>query len=70
MHIVKDLLYVLILFIAVYITFFLLHRHDTLEEKVARYDCRLAEFLPDFPIEVREECRRRSIERINQGKGV
>lgn len=68
MHIIKDLFYVLLLFIAVYVGFYLLHRHDTLEERTARYDCRMSEFVPDFPPEVREECRRRTLELINSQK--
>ena len=31
---------------------------------VIRYDCRIAEISPDFPIEVREECRKRNSGRI------
>ncbi len=68
MHIVKDIFYVFVLFAAVYFSFYLAHRNETLEEKMARYDCRLSEFLPDFPPEVRAECRRLVIERINQQK--
>ncbi len=68
MHLVKDLFYVVLIFLAVYIGFYLMHRHDTLEQRMTRYDCTLAEFNADFPPDVREECRRRAIERINQQK--
>jgi hypothetical protein len=31
---------------------------------VIRYDCRMAEISPDFPIEVKNECRKRNSGRI------
>lgn len=68
MTIIKDLFYVLILFIVVYIGFYLTYRNESLPDKMNRYDCSLSEFSPDFPSEVRNECRRRSLERINQQK--
>ena len=71
MHIVKDFFYVVIIFFAVWFAFYLTHRHDTLEQKTARYDCKLAEFVANIPAEVREECRRRVIEKMNlQEKGI
>lgn len=66
MHLIKDLFYVVLIFLAVYITFYLVHRHDTVEQRTARYDCSLTEFLADIPADVRTECRRRRIEQINQ----
>jgi hypothetical protein len=30
----------------------------TVEDRVIIYDCRLAEFHPDFPVSVKEECRK------------
>lgn len=33
-----------------------------------KYDCRLAEFHPDFPIEVREECRKIIKQRIEENE--
>ncbi len=70
MHIVKDLIYLILLFVSVWMAFYLGMRNETLEEKMARYDCRLSEFVPDFPLEVKAECRRRTIERINQQKDM
>jgi hypothetical protein len=32
------------------------------------YDCRLAEISPDFPIEVKEECRRIRLEEYKQNR--
>ena len=34
------------------------------------YDCRLAEFHPDFPPSVKEECRKLRIDQINQTKKI
>jgi len=65
-EIFKDLFYVLIISCAVWIGFYLYTRHDTLEQRVIRYDCRIAEFSPDIPPDVRAECRRQVIERYNQ----
>lgn len=36
------------------------------EEQVVIYDCRLAEISPDFPPEVRNECRRRIYEYLKE----
>lgn len=66
MTIIKDMFLVLLLFLAVYLAFYLGMRHETTEQRIARYDCRMAEFVPDFPPEVRAECRRRTLEKINQ----
>ena len=70
MYLLKDLMHLILIFLIVYVVFHLFERYDTLQDKMKRYDCRISEFTPDFPLEVREECRRQSIERINQGKGV
>ena len=34
------------------------------------YDCRLAEISPDFPIQVREECRKLQREAIRSERGT
>jgi hypothetical protein len=70
MTIVKDFIYLILVFVFVWIAFYLGTRNATLEEKMARYDCTLAEFSPDFPPEIRQECRRRALERINQQKDM
>lgn len=36
------------------------------EEQVVVYDCRLAEISPDFPPEVRNECRRKLYEYLKE----
>lgn len=36
------------------------------EEQVIVYDCRLAEISPDFPPEVRNECRRKIYEYLKE----
>lgn len=69
MTIIKDMILIALIFLAVWISFHLWTRHDTVENKVVRYDCRIAEFSPDIPNDVREECRRKAIEQYNQTKG-
>jgi hypothetical protein len=32
--------------------------HYAVENRTVAYDCRLSEISPDFPIEVREQCRK------------
>lgn len=66
MPIIKDIALLLCMCVLVCIAFYLGTRHWTLEDQMKHYDCRLAEFVPDFPPEVRAECRRRTIEWINQ----
>jgi len=62
----KDLFYLIIVFLAVWVGFYLYTRHDTVEQRVVRYDCSIAEFSPDIPQDVRAECRRKAIELYNQ----
>lgn len=61
----KDFSYLIIMFIAVWLAFYLGTRHDTLEQRMRRYDCRITEFAPDIPNDIREECRRRRLEAFN-----
>ena len=68
MSIIKELFYVAVIFLGMWMAFYLGMRNEPLAEKVSRYDCRLTEFAPDIPPEVRQECRRRHIEQINQQK--
>ena len=63
---IKDILLLVSLGLLVVLAIFYIGKNETLDEKIARYDCRLSEFLPDFPPEVRNECRRRNIENYNQ----
>jgi hypothetical protein len=38
------------------------------ENKGRYYDCRLSEISPDFPVDVREECRRIRLEEYKNNK--
>jgi|LauGreDrversion4_2_1035121.scaffolds.fasta_scaffold142338_2 hypothetical protein len=62
----KDLFYLIMVFILVWVVFYLFTRHDTVEQRILRYDCRISEFSPDFPNDIRQECRRRALEQYNQ----
>ena len=64
-ELLKDLVYLAVLFVAIWIAFYLGTRHDTLEDRFRRYDCSLSEFAPDIPSDVRAECRRRRLEHYN-----
>jgi hypothetical protein len=66
MTVIKDIVLILALSILVYLALFLATRNQTLEQRMAHYDCRLSEFVPDFPPEVRAECRRRVLEQLNR----
>lgn len=61
-ELIKDLLNIIILFCLVWIGFYLYTRHDTLEQRMIRYDCNLTEFVPNVPNDVVNECRRRKLE--------
>ena len=63
---IKDIFYLALVFLAVWIVFYLYTRHDTVEQRVLRYDCRIAEFSPDIPQDVRIQCRRQALELYNQ----
>lgn len=47
--------------IAFVIAFYTLPKHGTI-----KYDCSIAEISPDFPIEVREQCRKLRAESFNK----
>ena len=66
MTILKDLFWLAVLFLAIWIAFYLGTRHETLQDRIVRYDCSLTEFAPDIPNDVRDECRRRRLEAYNQ----
>ena len=63
---IKDTFYVIMMFVIVWVVFYLYTRHDTVEQRVIRYDCRISEFAAGIPNDVRAECRRRAIELYNQ----
>ena len=67
-ELVKDLFNIVVLFCVVWIGFYLYTRHDTIERRTDRYECSLTEFVADVPQDVRNECRRRRIESINNRK--
>jgi len=64
----KDFFYLLLVFVVVWCAFYLGTRHDTVEQRTDRYDCSITEFVADIPQDVRNECRRRRIESINNRK--
>lgn len=68
-EIVKDIIYLLIVFLIVWISFYLYTRHDTIEKRTSRYNCDLTEFLAHIPNDIKEECRRQKIQAINNQKG-
>lgn len=65
-EIFKDITYLICVFVAVWIAFYLGTRHDTIAERTARYDCTLADFQARVPEDIREECRRIKLESINK----
>ena len=67
-EIFKDLYYLIVMFIAVWIAFYLGTRHDSIEQRTARYDCNLTEFVARIPDDVRNQCRRQKLESINNQK--
>lgn len=64
-EIIKDAVCILVLSALVWLAFYLGTRYDSLEQRFIRYDCRLAEFAPDIPTDVKLECRRRALEQYN-----
>ena len=58
----KDTITVIIILIALVTAILMLAG----EEQVVVYDCRLAEISPDFPPEVRNECRRKIHEYLKE----
>ena len=65
-EIIKDIFHVALLCLAVWTAFFIGTRNETTKQRTIRYDCRLSEFSPDFPDDVRKECRQRALEYYNQ----
>lgn len=64
----KDLFYLLLLFVLTWCGFYLFTRHDTIEQRAARYNCDLAEFVARIPDDIRAECRRQKIIQLNTVK--
>lgn len=68
MELVKDMFYVILLFVLVWIGFYLFTRHDSIELRVLRYDCNLAEFQARIPDDIRNQCRQLKLDAINNIK--
>jgi hypothetical protein len=64
----KDLFYLLLLFVLTWCGFYLFTRHDTIEQRVTRYNCDLSEFVARIPDDIRAECRRQKIIQLNTVK--
>jgi len=64
-QILKDIVYLIAMFAAMWFAFYLGTRHDSIEERVRHYDCRIVEFAPDIPEDVRTICRARRMEELN-----
>lgn len=68
-ELLKDLFYLLIGFVIVWVGFYFFTRHDTLQQRMQYYDCKLVEFNPNVPEDIILECRNQRIQEINNGKG-
>ena len=68
MELLKDLFYIAVMFLIVWFGFYLYTRHDTVDQRVTRYDCALTEFQARVPNDIRMECRRRKLELLNTEK--
>lgn len=68
MELLKDLFYIIVMFILVWCGFYLYTRHDSVEQRVGRYDCALTEFQARTPDDIRNECRRIKLNSINNQK--
>jgi len=54
------------LFVAVVLVGSIIFLFATPPQKVKIYDCSIAEISPDFPVEVKNECRKIRAENINK----
>lgn len=57
MHKLKGILHAALIFGGALFWFFLAI-HFASGERVVRYDCSLAEISPDYPLQVKEDCRK------------
>lgn len=67
-EIFKDFCYLCLLFLLTWCGLYLYTRHDTIEQRVQRYDCNLTEFQPRIPEDIRNACRQITINKINNQK--
>lgn len=68
MELIKDFFYMILVFIIAWAGFYLYTRHDSLEQRVQRYDCNLTEFQPRIPDDIRNQCRQLKLNQINNQK--
>ena len=54
------------LWLIIGVLFFAIYFYKEEEHGVIRYDCGLAEISPDYPLEVKEMCRKMRTEHENQ----
>lgn len=58
----------LILIVAILVTVFILIFIETNNHGVRVYDCSISEISPDYPVEVKQECRRLRLEEYQNQK--
>lgn len=58
----------LILIVAILATIFILIFMETNNHGVRVYDCSISEISPDYPVEVKQECRRLRLEEYQNQK--
>jgi len=67
-ELIKDFILILAIFCLVYVAFYLAQRHDTIEQKLSRYDCDLVHFEARIPDEIIMACRNQKLNIINKQK--
>jgi len=67
-ELVKDFILIIAMFCLVYLAFYLFQRHDTVEQKLSRYDCNLVHFEARVPEEIVIACRNQKLNIINKQK--
>ncbi len=60
----------LILIVALVVTVIVLVFIETDYHGVRVYDCSMSEISPDYPVEVKQECRRLRLEEYQKNKGL
>lgn len=60
----------LILIVALAVTVIVLVFIETDYHGVRVYDCSMSEISPDYPVEVKQECRRLRLEEYQKNKGL
>jgi hypothetical protein len=57
----KDIFWTTVTFVAIFTALALAFWPADLRHITVKYDCRIAEISPDYPVAVKEACRKRSI---------